>query len=162
MAEPSQFEELEPIPTDRVADFDPRRVNEGQLETIAGHMRGIIDALGLDRTDPNLEATDRRVAKMYLEMFNGMRSGAEPHVTMFPNDEGYEHMVMERDIPFYSMCSHHFVPFYGHAHMAYVPGERFCADGSGGNCLRLAFSFVEEERINLGIERLARTIRQEL
>jgi len=46
--------------------------------------------------------------------------------------------------------------------VAYVPGERFCADGSGGNCLRLAFSYVEEERINLGIERLARTIRQEL
>ena len=124
MAEPSQAGELEQIPTDRVTDFDPLRVDADQLETIAGHMRGIIDALGLDRSDPNLEGTDQRVAKMYLEMFNGMRSGAEPRVTMFPNDEGYEHMVMERDIPFYSMCSHHFVPFYGHAHMAYVPGER--------------------------------------
>jgi GTP cyclohydrolase I len=124
MAEPSQRGELESIESGRVTDFDPRRVDQDQLATIAGHMRGIIDALGLDRTDPNLVGTDQRVAKMYLEMFNGTRSGAEPHVTMFPNDEGYEHMVMERDIPFYSMCSHHFVPFYGHAHMAYVPGER--------------------------------------
>jgi len=106
-----------------VADFDATRIDPEQLSTIAGHVSGIIDALGLDRTDPNLSETHERVAKMYLEMFNGLRSGAEPRVTVFPNEEGYEHMVMERDIPFYSMCSHHFVPFYGHAHIAYVPGE---------------------------------------
>lgn len=108
----------------RVADFDPTRVDTQQLQAIAGHMRGIIEALGLDVDDPNLAGTDERVAKMYLEMFNGLRSGAQPRVTTFPNDEGYEHMVMERDIPFYSMCSHHFVPFYGHAHIAYVPGDQ--------------------------------------
>ncbi|MCZ6727279.1 MAG: GTP cyclohydrolase I FolE [Acidobacteria bacterium] len=124
MAEPSQLGELEPIQTDRVTDFDPRRVDAKQLQIITDHVSGIIDALGLDRTDPNLVGTDQRVAEMYLEMFDGIRSGAEPHVTTFPNEENYEHMVMERDIPFYSMCSHHFVPFYGHAHMAYVPGER--------------------------------------
>ncbi len=106
------------------ADFDATRVDPEQLEQIARHVRAIIEALGLDPTDPNLADTDRRVAKMYLEMFNGLRSGAEPRVTVFPNDEGYEHMVMERDIPFYSMCSHHFVPFYGHAHIAYIPGDK--------------------------------------
>jgi GTP cyclohydrolase I len=54
-------------------------------------------------------------------MFHGLREGAEPKITTFPNDEGYHHMVIEREIPFYSMCAHHFVPFYGHAHIAYIP-----------------------------------------
>jgi GTP cyclohydrolase I len=90
---------------------------------IAGHVRGILTELGLDLADPNLDRTDERVAEMYLEMFHGLREGAEPSVTTFPNDENYTNMVMEKDIPFYSMCSHHLVPFYGHAHIAYIPGE---------------------------------------
>ena len=49
---------------------------------------------------------------MYMEMFRGLAEGAEPKVTTFPNEEGYSHMVMETKIPFYSMCAHHFVPFY--------------------------------------------------
>ncbi|MDX1503509.1 MAG: GTP cyclohydrolase I FolE [Thermoanaerobaculia bacterium] len=106
---------IEPIAADSLTDRRARR--------IARHVRGIIDELGLDRNDPNLEHTDRRVAEMYLEMFHGLEEGAEPPITVFPNDEGYHHMVMEKDIPFYSMCSHHFVPFYGHAHIAYIPGD---------------------------------------
>ncbi|HEY6146693.1 MAG TPA: GTP cyclohydrolase I FolE, partial [Thermoanaerobaculia bacterium] len=68
--------------------------------------------------------TPERVAKMYLELFRGLEEGAEPKVTLFPNDEHYTAMVIEKDIPFYSMCSHHLIPFYGHAHMAYIPNER--------------------------------------
>jgi len=99
--------------------------NDEKVEEIRGHVRSIIEILGLDpATDPNLKETDRRVAKMYLEMFSGLSEGAEPNITCFPNDEGYSAMVMEKDIPFYSMCAHHFVPFYGHAHMAYIPNER--------------------------------------
>ncbi len=93
-------------------------------ERIARHVRAILEELGLDLNDPNLERTDERVADLYLEMFHGLREGAEPEVTTFPNDEQYSHMVMEKNIPFYSMCSHHLVPFYGHAHIAYIPGER--------------------------------------
>lgn len=95
-----------------------------KVRTIASHMRAIIEALGLDPSDPNLKDTHERVAKMYLEMFHGLSEGAEPTVTVFPNDERYTAMVMEKDIPFYSMCAHHFVPFYGHAHAAYIPNER--------------------------------------
>ncbi len=91
---------------------------------IAGHVRAVLEELGLDLTDPNLSRTDERVADLYLEMFHGLREGAEPEVTTFPNDEHYSHMVMEKDIPFYSMCSHHLVPFYGFAHIAYIPQER--------------------------------------
>lgn len=95
-----------------------------KIEKIAGHVRGILTALGLDLRDPNLAETDLRVAKMYIEMFHGLAEGAEPKVTTFPNDEGYSHMVMEKKIPFYSMCAHHLVPFYGHAHIAYIPRDR--------------------------------------
>ncbi|MEA2564751.1 MAG: cyclohydrolase [Acidobacteriota bacterium] len=94
------------------------------LDTVAHHVRGILTALGLDLKDPNLAETDRRVAKMYAEMFHGLKEGSEPKVTTFPNEENYSHMVMEKDIPFYSICAHHLVPFYGHAHIAYIPNER--------------------------------------
>ena len=97
---------------------DPR------LERIALHVRGILEELGLDLTEANLRETDRRVARLYLEMFHGLSEGAEPKVTSFPNEEGYRAMVMEKKIPFFSLCSHHLVPFYGHAHMAYIPRDR--------------------------------------
>ena len=96
----------------------PERVAE-----IADHFRKIIELLGLDLTDPNLVETPERVAKMYFELFQGLSEGAEPRVTFFPNDERYTAMVMEKEIPFYSLCSHHFVPFYGHVHLAYIPNE---------------------------------------
>jgi len=98
-------------------------VTDRREERIARHVRGILTELGLDLDDPNLAETDRRVARMYLEMFHGLEEGAEPRITTFPNDESYQHMVMERDIPFYSMCAHHLVPFYGHAHIAYIPND---------------------------------------
>ncbi len=91
------------------------------VSAVAEHMAAIMTEFNLDLTDPNYKRTPERVAKMYLEMFHGLREGAEPAVTTFPNDEGYHHMVIEREIPFYSMCAHHFVPFYGHAHIAYIP-----------------------------------------
>jgi GTP cyclohydrolase IA len=93
-------------------------------ERLAHHVRGILETLGLDKSDPNLAETDRRVAELYLEMFHGLEEGARPKVTTFPNEERYSHMVMEKQIPFYSMCAHHLVPFYGHAHMAYIPVDR--------------------------------------
>ena len=100
------------------------RVDSAQIDKIAILVREMMAELGLDLEDPNLRETDSRVAKMYLEMFSGLRLGTEPRVTTFPNDEGYNEMVMVKHIPFYSLCSHHFVPFYGHAHIAYIPSDR--------------------------------------
>jgi GTP cyclohydrolase I len=102
----------------------PSVEDAGKVRDIARHVRGIIETLGLDPHDPNLAETPDRVAKMYLEMFHGLSEGAEPKITIFPNSEHYQAMVMEKDIPFYSMCSHHFVPFYGHAHLAYIPNDK--------------------------------------
>jgi GTP cyclohydrolase I len=110
------------VPPIALAELDGEQ--QGKLATISHHVRGILTALGLDLEDPNLAETDVRVAKMYLEMFGGLAEGAEPKVTTFPNEEGYSHMVMEKQIPFYSMCAHHLIPFYGHAHIAYIPRDR--------------------------------------
>lgn len=108
-----------------VAAHGDNSIPSGDDERIVGaiseHMAAIMSELNLDLDDPNYKRTPERVAKMYLEMFHGLVEGAEPAVTTFPNDEGYHHMVIEREIPFYSMCAHHFVPFYGHAHIAYIP-----------------------------------------
>jgi GTP cyclohydrolase I len=104
-------------------DVIPKQDEERIIDRVAEHMAGVMREMQLDLHDPNYEETPRRVAKMYLEMFHGLMEGAEPRVTTFPNDEGYHHMVIEREIPFYSMCAHHFVPFYGHAHIAYIPEE---------------------------------------
>ena len=107
-----------------VAPLQPEVLTEEEKEErMAYHVRGILETMGLDLTDPNLRETDRRVARMYLEMFHGLSEGARPKVTTFPNEEGYRHMVMEKDVPFYSMCAHHLVPFYGHAHIAYIPND---------------------------------------
>jgi GTP cyclohydrolase I len=111
----------------KAADTDAKEdapIEDPALARIAAHVRGILSELGLDLADPNLRETDRRVARMYAEMFAGLREGSRPQVTCFPNEEGYRAMVMEKEIPFYSMCAHHLVPFYGHAHIAYIPNDR--------------------------------------
>ncbi len=110
---------VDPPPDAALAGYDAEE--QACLQRIAGHVRGILAELKLDLDDPNMVETDIRVAKMYAEMFHGLKEGNAPKITTFPNDEGYTGMVMETNIPFYSMCSHHLVPFYGHAHMAYVP-----------------------------------------
>jgi GTP cyclohydrolase I len=98
---------------------DPR------LDQLAGHVKEIIRILGLcPDDDPNLINTDRRVARMYLDIFSGLDEGTRPKLTTFPNEEHYTSMVMEKEIPFYSMCAHHFVPFYGHGHIAYIPNDK--------------------------------------
>jgi GTP cyclohydrolase I len=110
--------------SDRDSNIIPNGEEKERVGKIAEHVGAILDLLHLERADPNLTGTPERVAKMYLEMFHGLVEGAEPEVTTFPNEENYRSMVMERDIPFYSMCAHHLVPFYGHAHIAYIPNRR--------------------------------------
>jgi GTP cyclohydrolase I len=83
-----------------------------------------LQALGVDRADPHLAGTPLRVARMYGELFAGLREDAEPELRTFPNAEGYSEMVAVTDIPFHSTCAHHFLPFFGTAHVAYLPGAR--------------------------------------
>jgi len=101
---------------------DDRRV-DAKTRRVADAFRKVLEALELDLTDPNLAGTHLRVARAYHELFAGLRS-EEPRLRTFPNREGYSAMVTLLDIPFYSLCAHHFLPFFGAAHLAYIPRER--------------------------------------
>jgi GTP cyclohydrolase I len=90
---------------------------------LAAAERGAHDllvALGADLESDHLRETPRRVAKAYAELLTPRAFNA----TTFPNDEGYDELVVVRDIPFQSLCMHHVLPFQGCAHVAYLPGER--------------------------------------
>jgi GTP cyclohydrolase I len=94
------------------------------LEKIEAGVRMILEGVGEDPDREGLQKTPERVAKMYAECFAGLYADpAEYFETTF--DEHHEEMVLVRDIPFYSMCEHHLAPFFGKAHVAYIPA----ADG---------------------------------
>jgi GTP cyclohydrolase IA len=83
-------------------------------------VRALLDALGADPAAEGLADTPRRVAAAYAELLTPVPFTA----TTFPNDEGYDELVMARAIPFQSLCQHHLLPFHGVAHVGYLPGER--------------------------------------
>ncbi len=92
-------------------------------ERIERAVREIILAIGEDPEREGLRQTPARVARMYAELFAGLREDPERHLAaMF--DEDHHEMVVLRDIPFNSVCEHHFMPFEGRAHIAYIPGGK--------------------------------------
>ena len=95
-----------------------------QIDTIRFHFEKIMLALGLDLKDDSLKDTPLRVAKMYVnEIFSGLDPKSFPEISLFNNTYGYKEMLVEKDIQLYSFCEHHFVPFIGKAHVAYIPNE---------------------------------------
>jgi GTP cyclohydrolase IA len=80
----------------------------------------LLTALGMDLEDPNLEDTPRRMSHALLEM----TSAPDFELTTFPNDEGYDELVLVENIPLQSICEHHMLPFVGVAHIGYLPGDR--------------------------------------
>jgi GTP cyclohydrolase I len=103
-------------------DDEPAALGEDpRVEEIARHFRAILRVLNADLDDPNLAGTPERAARVYLEIFAGLERGSRPRLTTFPNHDRYSHVVSVRDIPIYSMCAHHLLPFFGRAHLAYVP-----------------------------------------
>lgn len=92
-----------------------------KVRKIRHHFREIMLALGLDLEDDSLKDTPDRVAKMFVnEAFAGLDPSNEPSVTLFENRFRYNEIVLERDIPLYSYCEHHFVPILGKVHVAYI------------------------------------------
>jgi GTP cyclohydrolase IA len=84
-------------------------------------VRSLLDALGADPAAEGLAGTPRRVAAAaYAELLTPVPFTP----TTFPNDEGYDELVVARAIPFHSLCQHHLLPFHGAAHVGYLPGER--------------------------------------
>jgi GTP cyclohydrolase I len=86
-------------------------------ETAAG---ALLEALGADLEADGLRETPGRIARAYAELLTPIPF----NVTTFPNHEGYDELVVVRDIPFQSLCMHHMLPFHGITHVAYLPDER--------------------------------------
>jgi GTP cyclohydrolase I len=86
----------------------------------------MIETLGYDINDQQLQETPKRMAKMYVrELFQGSFT-EEPKMTVFENTEHYDSMVFLGDISVKSTCSHHFIPFLGKAYIAYIPNDKVC------------------------------------
>ena len=98
--------------------------DEPQLDKIAEAVRTILEGIGEDVDREGLRDTPQRVARMYAEVFGGLSVNPADVVSTVFDDENHEEMVMVKDIPFYSMCEHHLVPFHGQAHVAYLPKGR--------------------------------------
>ncbi|RHW39322.1 GTP cyclohydrolase I FolE [Lysinibacillus yapensis] len=108
------------------------KVDLGKIEEA---VQMILDAVGEDVDREGLLDTPKRVAKMYAEMFSGIEEDPREYFsTVF--HENHDDLVLVKDIPFYSMCEHHLVPFYGKAHIAYLPsGGRVAGLSKLGRCV---------------------------
>ena len=91
-------------------------------ERIEKAVRELLLAIGEDPDREGLAETPARVARMYEEIFAGMEDDPKKYLKVFDEDNNDE-MVVVRDIPIYSMCEHHLIPFFGKAHIAYIPGD---------------------------------------
>lgn len=91
-------------------------------ETIKKAVLSIIEAIGEDPEREGLKGTPGRVAEMYNEIFMGFNVDPKS-VLSVEFTEGHREMIIFRDIPFYSMCEHHLLPFYGTAHVGYIPND---------------------------------------
>ena len=113
------------------ASGDPRRDIDHAAARRAA--RDLLQALGADVDTAALRDTPRRIADAYAELLtpNPFRA------TTFPNDEGYDELIVARAIPFHSLCEHHLLPFHGVAHVGYLPGARILGLSKLGRVVEL-------------------------
>jgi GTP cyclohydrolase I len=97
-----------------------KKIKKVDTERIEKAIKEILIAIGEDTNRDGLKGTPERVGKMYAELLAGMRENPKDHLrSVFT--ENYDEIVLLRDIPFYSICEHHLMPFIGSAHVAYLP-----------------------------------------
>ena len=92
------------------------------LPKIENAVRDILEAIGEDPNREGLLETPQRVARMYAEVFAGLHRDINKDIKTF-HGEGNDEMILIGDIPFYSMCEHHLLPFHGKAHVVYIPKD---------------------------------------
>src|SRR5438874_694619 len=107
-------------------------------------VRDLLTALGKDPVSEHLQDTPRRVANAYAEMLRPR----DFRLTTFPNDEGYDELVLAKSIPVQSLCEHHLLPFQGVAHVGYLPGDRILGLSKLARVVELfARDFQVQERL---------------
>src|SRR5215211_16462 len=109
----------------------PREIDYAAVQRAA---RALLCALGADVESESLRDTPRRVADAYAELLTPQPFRA----TTFPNDDGYDGLIVARAIPFHSLCMHHLLPFYGIVHIGYLPAERIIGLRNPGRAAELA------------------------
>jgi GTP cyclohydrolase I len=109
------LDSVETLVSGRAGALDRARVERA--------VREIIEAIGEDAGRESLVETPARVARMYEELFAGLRVDPREYLSV-GFEEGHQEMVIVRDIPFYSLCEHHLLPFHGRAHVGYIPDGR--------------------------------------
>jgi GTP cyclohydrolase I len=117
MAREPSSPDLSIVPAPPAAPISEREIDIAAAEHASADL---LAALGADLDDEGLRDTPRRMAHAYAELLTP--KGFEP--TTFPNEEGYDELVVATHIQFHSLCMHHLLPFYGVAHVAYLPGDR--------------------------------------
>lgn len=95
-------------------------MNKARIERA---VREILEAVGEDPDREGLQETPSRVARMYEEIFSGLNSDPKEHLKIFNEGGRHEELVLVKDIPLYSVCEHHLLPFIGRAHIAYIPKD---------------------------------------
>ncbi|MET9275058.1 GTP cyclohydrolase I FolE [Kribbella sp. NPDC003557] len=131
--------DLESVPLHIVA-----RREEIDLPAAQRAVADLLTALGRDPHSAHLADTPRRVANAYAEML----TPREFELTTFPNDEGYDELVLAKDIPVQSLCEHHLLPFQGVAHVGYLPGDRILGLSKLARVVELfARDFQVQERL---------------
>lgn len=111
----------------RPQDENVRRLRDGEssfdYEAVVAAVRTILEAIGEDPERDGLKRTPERMAKMYAEIFDGLeRDPVDELDVLF--DAEHDEMIMIREMPLYSMCEHHLIPFMGVAHVAYIPNVK--------------------------------------
>jgi GTP cyclohydrolase I len=129
------------------ADDLGREIDHGAVQRAA---RDLLRALGADVDTEGLRETPRRVADAFTELLTPQPFRA----TTFPNDDGYDELIVARSIPFHSLCMHHLLPFHGVAHIGYLPGERIIGLSKLGRVVELfARDLQIQERLTTQIAR---------
>ena len=110
----------------RIKSKPPRRTSasEPSIERMESHMRDILKDLGEDPNREGLLRTPHRVAKAWRELTSGYRVDIDAMINGALFTESYNEMVLVRNISFYSLCEHHMLPFFGRAHVAYLPDQK--------------------------------------
>jgi GTP cyclohydrolase IA len=139
-------------PTHSLALAAPSSSRSGRREidhaAVRRAARELLRALGADVDSESLRDTPRRVADAYAELLTPQPFRA----TTFPNDDGYDGLIVARAIPFHSLCMHHMLPFHGIAHIGYLPGERIIGLSKLGRVVELfARDLQIQERLTVQV-----------
>lgn len=130
----------------------PRPAHPPVASEAAQHVKGLLESLGVDLEDPELAETPARVAALLADLLRGFDPAAEPAFAPIGNADPGSGLVLARDLPFYSLCAHHLLPFFGRAHVAYLPGTRLAGIGDLARALDYhSRRLTLQERIATGV-----------